>query len=333
VIPIGSKIFPAPKGAPAWGGGVTYHPSAPLPAIQRRAKDAQVTFNEGDDPAAAAAAARGADVVLVFANQWTTEGKDVSLTLSDNQDALIAAVAAANPNTVVVLQTGAPVLMPWLDQVGAVVEAWYSGSRGGEAIARVLAGEVNPQGRLPVSFPASERQLPRPELPGLKDVVPEDATGGGGMKPFDVRYDEGSDVGYRWFAKTGGAPLFPFGHGLSYTSFRYSGLTVKGGRTLTATFTVTNAGSHAGTDTPQVYLAEAPRRRQLRLIGWSKVALKPGESRQVTVTADPRLLASWDESGHGWRVAAGGYRLFVGPDAATPALGGSAALAAARLKP
>jgi beta-glucosidase len=332
VMPVGSKTFPAPKGAPSWGGGVVFHPSAPLAAIRGRAKG-EVTFLDGSDPAAAVAAAKGADVVLVFADQWASEGMDVSLTLSDNQDALIAAVAAANPRTVVVLQTGAPVLMPWAGSVPAIVEAWFPGSRGGEAIARVLFGETDAQGRLPVSFPASLSQLPRPELPGAKNFVVEGLTNTPPTKPFDIRYDEGSDVGYRWFAKTGQAPLFPFGHGLSYTTFRYSGLKVAGGKALSASFTVTNTGPRAGVDTPQVYLTDAPRRRQQRLIGWSKVALKPGERRIVTVTADPRLTASWNEAGHGWRVAAGTYRVFVGADAASPSLKGEAKLVAAKLKP
>jgi beta-glucosidase len=332
VMPVGSTTFAAPKGAPSWGGGVVFHPSPPLAAIKARAKG-QVVFNDGSDPVAAAAAAKGADVVVVFADQWASEGMDVSLSLSEGQDGLIAAVAAANPNTVVVLQTGAPVLMPWAGKVPAIVEAWFPGSRGGEAIARVLFGEVDAQGRLPVSFPASLSQLPRPELPGAKDFVVEGLTNTPPMKPFDIRYDEGSDVGYRWFAKTGAQPLYPFGRGLSYTSFRYSGLKVTGGKTLSAAFTVTNTGQRAGVDTPQVYLTDAGGRKQQRLIGWSKAALKPGESRTVTVSADPRLVASWDEPGHGWRIAPGTYRLIVGADAATPKLKGEAKLAAARLKP
>ena len=332
VMPVGSKSFPAPKGAPAWGGGIVFHPSAPLAAIKARAKG-QVVFNDGSDFAAAAAAAKGADVVVVFADQWASEGMDVSLSLADAQDGLIAAVAGANPNTVVVLQTGAPVLMPWAGQAPAIVEAWYPGSRGGEAIARVLFGEVDAQGRLPVSFPASLSQLPRPELPGAKDFVVEGLANAAPMKPFDIRYDEGSDVGYRWFARTGAQPLFPFGRGLSYTTFRYAGLKVAGGRTLSASFTVTNTGRRAGVDTPQVYLTDAAGRTQQRLIGWSKVALKPGETRTVRVSADPRLVASWDEPGHAWRVAAGIYRLFVGADAASPRLKGEAKLTAATLKP
>ena len=330
VIPLGSIKLPPPKGAPFWSAGVIYHPYPPLKAILARAHGAAVTYVDGTDPAAAAAAARDADVVIVFANQWASEAMDVSLTLQDNQDALISTVAAANPHTVVVLETGDPVLMPWLGQVGAVVEAWYPGANGGETIARVLYGEVNPSGRLPISFPASVDQLPHPVLPGSDQLVggTQDAT-----KPFEIHYTEGSDVGYRWYAKTGAAPLFPFGHGLSYTRFAYDHLTVKGGATVTVSFRVRNTGKRAGIDTPQVYLSAEPNRTQQRLIGWSRVALKPGESRVVTVSADKRLLANWNDAGHGWKVGAGTFKVFVGPDAATKTLTGSAKVAGATLRP
>jgi len=332
VIPLGSKTFPKPAGAPQWGGGQVYHPSAPLAAIKARAAGAEVSFDDGTDLARAAALAKSADVAVVFATQWSTEGMDIAARLDGEQDALIAAVAKANPTTVVVLETAGPVAMPWRSQVGAILEAWYPGGRGGEAIARVLFGEVNPQGRLPVTFPASEAQFARPVLPGADQHIVETLTPSA-PKPFEVRYAEGSDVGYRAFAKSGQRPLYPFGHGLSYTAFRYSGLRVTGGKTLAASFTVTNTGSRAGVDTPQVYLTAAPRRKQQRLVGWSKVTLKPGESRQVRVTAPQRMLADWDGKAHGWRLDGGTYDVAVGPDAATPALKGSATVAAAVLKP
>jgi len=236
---------------------------------------------------------------------------------------VIAAVAVANPRTVVVLESGVPNLMPWLGQAGAVVEAWYPGSRGGEAIANVLSGKVAPSGRLPITFPTALSQLSQPALPGAD--LPNETT------PFEIRYPEGSDVGYRGFAARGENPLFPFGYGLSYTAFRYAGLKVSGGKTLTASFTVTNIGPRAATDTPQLYLKAEPHRTQERLIGWSRVTLKPGESRTVTLTADPRLLANWAD--HGWKVDAGAYDLFVGSDATTPVLSGRAKLAGANLRP
>jgi beta-glucosidase len=334
VVPLGSIHFPAAKGAPAWTGGVVYHPSSPLKAIAARAGAGQAVWADGADPAAAAAAARSADIAVVFAGQWSTEAMDVPLELPDGQDALIEAVAAANPHTIVVLETGGPVLMPWLGKVAAVVEAWYPGARGGEAIARLLYGEIPAAGRLPVSFPAGEDELPRPRLPGLGlegpetfDVHQQDP------KPFDVDYSEGSDVGYRWYAKTGKTPLFPFGYGLSYTSFRYGDFKASGGQTVTVSFTVTNTGSRAGIDTPQVYLTRSPSRAQQRLIGFSRVELKPGESRRVTLTADRRLLADWDEKAHGWKISGGAYSLFVGSSAAEPAQTATAQVSAATLKP
>ena len=332
VIPLGSKTFPKPKGAPQWGGGQVYYPSAPLAAIKARAPSADVVFDDGADPAAAAALAKSADVVVVFATQWSTEGMDIAMALDGQQDELVAAVAAANPRTVVVLETAGPVLMPWRDHVGAIVEAWFPGARGGEAIGKALFGEINPQGRLPATFPASLDQLARPVLPGSDQHIVETLTPSTST-PFNVVYSEGSDVGYRAYAKSGQTPLYPFGYGLSYTTFRYSGLTVTGGKTLTASFTVINVSNVAGTDTPQLYLAAGPKRTQQRLIGWSKVALKPGEARKVTVTAPARMLANWDTGAHGWRVDGGAYKVFVGPDAATAALKGSAKVAAATLKP
>jgi beta-glucosidase len=330
VIPKGSIRFPKPKGGPEWGTGVIYHPSAPLAAIQARGADA--AFADGSDPAAAAELARRSKVAIVFVHQWATEAMDISMDLPDDQDALVEAVAAANPNTIVVLETGGPVFMPWLGKVKGVLEAWYPGSKGGEAIAKVLFGEVDASGRLPITFPASLDQLPRPKLPGAEVAVPE-GSGPGKTPPFDVVYTEGSDVGYRWFAKTGQRPVFPFGHGLSYTQFRYSGLEAKGGRDLTVSFTVSNTGKRAGIDTPQVYLTRGPDRTQQRLIGWKRVELKPGESQRVSIKADPRLLANWDEKAHGWRLGGGAYQLFVGPDAASPTLNGQAVLEAATLKP
>lgn len=332
VIPLGSKTFPKPKGAPQWGGGQVYYPSAPLAAIKARAPSADASFNDGSDPAAAAALAKTADVVVVFATQWSTEGMDVAMSLDDRQDELIAAVAAANPRTVVVLETAGPVLMPWRDRAGAILEAWYPGALGGEAIAKALFGEVNPQGRLPATFPASIDQLARPVLPGSDQHIVETLSPSA-SKPFAVVYSEGSDIGYRAHARSGQTPLYAFGYGLSYTGFRYSALKVVGGKALTASFTVTNTGKRAGTDTPQVYLTAGPKRKQQRLIGWSKVALKPGESRQVNVAASPRMLANWDAKTHGWRLDGGAYQVAVGPDAATASLKGSATVTAAELKP
>jgi beta-glucosidase len=222
--------------------------------------------------------------------------------------------------------------MPWLDKVGGVLEAWYPGAKGGEAIAKVLFGETDAAGRLPVTFPTGEDQLPRPELPGYKAAAPEGPTMTQGP-PLQVNYDEGSDVGYRWFAAKGIKPLFPFGYGLSYTGFSYGALTATGGKELSVSFTVTNTGSRAGIETPQLYLAKGPHRTQQRLLAFTRVALKPGDTRKVTLTADQRLLADWDEKAHGWRRDAGRYDIFVGPNAAAAALKGDVALTAGTLAP
>ena len=298
--------------APAtWPGPVVYHPSSPLKAIQARAPGARVIYNDGRDVVTAARAAADADVVVVFAQQWVGEALDaVSLSLPDQQDALIAAVAKANPRIVVVLETGGPVLMPWVAQTAAVLQAWYAGTSGGEAIARVLFGEVNPSGRLPAAFPASESQLPRPLLDG--DPKAED-------KRFSVDYHEGAAVGYKWFDLKGLKPLFPFGHGLSYTRFAYSGLAAsqKDGK-LQLRFKVTNTGAVKGKDVPQLYVApqgstwEAPK----RLAGWDKVELAPGESREVSVTVDPRLLAMYDSHSRSWHVTRGRYKVMLAHSAA-----------------
>jgi beta-glucosidase len=289
-----------------WPGPVVYYPSSPLRAIRAQAPGAQVTYHDGTDREAAARAAREADVAIVFAVQWTSESIDASLTLPDDQDALIAAVAEANPRTVVVLETGGPVLMPWAQRVPAILEAWYPGTEGGQAIANLLFGRANPSGRLPITFPRDESQLPRPRLDGVG--LPAGTR-------FSVDYFEGAAVGYRWYDARGLDPLFPFGHGLSYTSFDYDRLraTVEG-EDLVVSFRVENEGRLAGRDVPQVYVSpvaggwEAPR----RLAGFASVELAPGGEQSVTVRVDPRLLATWDNARREWRVAGGDYRVIVG---------------------
>jgi beta-glucosidase len=224
------------------------------------------------------------------------------MALDGNQDALIGAVGTANPNTVVVLETGGPVAMPWIDQAGAVLEAWYPGTAGGKAIANLLFGKANPSGRLPVTFARNVDQLPDPAQPHSGDVV----------------YKEGATVGYKWFDAKGIAPLFPFGHGLSYTRFVSEGLhAATPGGVLTATFTVRNTGARAGASVPQLYVApvaggwEAPK----RLAAFTKVALAPGTRKAVTLTVDPRLLATWDEAHHRWHIAGGAYKVMLADSA------------------
>jgi len=332
--------IPLTSGAAMSFARYTYHASSPLAAIRALAPDATVTYVSGDDPVAAAAAARAADVAVVFATQWTTEAQDVeTLALPDGQDATIAAVAGANRNTVVVLETGGPVLMPWIDSVPAVIQAWYPGQRGGEAIANILFGAVNPSGRLPITFPRSADQAPRPTVPGLEALKAVDAAaasnpGAGsatGLQPFAVEYVEGSDVGYRWYAREGKTPLFPFGYGLSYTRFGYGNVAVSDGAALSVSFDVTNTGARAGSDTPQLYV-EVPGSPR-RLAGFTKVNLAPGETRRVTIQAEPRIIADYDTALPGWRIAGGSYRLSIAHHALDHDLTAQADLQATTLQP
>ena len=318
--------IPTTAAADDWQA-VVLHPGPPVKAIAARAPGARVTFDSGAYPAFAAAKAKDADVAIVFATQWTTEGLDApDLSLPGAQDDLIAAVTAANPHTIVVLETGGPVLMPWLDKSAAVLEAWYPGIKGADAIADILFGDVNPSGRLPITFPASLEQTPRPKLDGLMGFEPG---------KIAVNYDiEGSDVGYRWYARQGLTPLFPFGFGLSYTSFRYDDLKLRSeGNTIHASFTVTNTGTRQGRDTPQLYVTARGKTKGQRLIGWANVDLAPGAGTRVTLDADPRLLADWSMPRHRWQMPAGRYDVTVNSSATLVALSGSTALEARYMAP
>ena len=319
----GSSMVTSPEGnavpglqPQAWPGPVTYQPSAPLAAMASRNKG-KVQYNDGHDLAAAARLAAQSDVAVVFVEQWTAESMDMpTMALPGNQDALIAAVAKANPKTIVVLETNGPVTMPWLGEVGAVMEAWYPGAAGGKAIARLLFGEVNPSGRLPVTWPRDESQLPRPVIQGSGfapiGIIPKG-------KPADqIDYNiEGADVGYRWFQRRNLTPLFAFGHGLSYTAFGYDHFTAKwsNGRLITS-FDVTNTGKRAGIDIPQIYITLPGSKQTRRLAGWQRLNLKPGETRHVQVGADPHILARYDESAHGWTRPAGQYLVELGHSSA-----------------
>ncbi|MGA9657982.1 MAG: beta-glucosidase [Asticcacaulis sp.] len=304
---------------------MNFHMSSPLKALKERLPNATIRFDTGRYPAEAARKAKAADLVIVFGNQWMAEGDDApNLNLPDGQDDLISALADANPHTVVVLQTGGAVSMPWLKKTPAVIEAWYSGQKGGEAIADVLTGAISPSGHLPVTFPVSIDQYPRAVIPGLD--TPEGQV-------FDVRYDEGADIGYRRFSALNQKALFPFGYGLSYTQFSYSDVKVTGGDTLNVSFKVTNTGKIRGKDAPQVYLEQTPNARTKRLIGFSKVDLATGESTTVSLTADSRLLSSFDVSTNSWVQAAGAYGITVAHDAEDAGLKSSTTLKAAKRKP
>jgi beta-glucosidase len=321
VTPPGGFAAVIPIGGPGLMGAsrnLYLLPSSPEAELKRLLPNAHIEFDPGMTPAESALLARRSDVVIVFGIRLEGEGFDLpDLSLPWGQDAVIDAVASANSNTIVVLETGNPVAMPWRDKVRAIVEAWYPGQAGGQAIAEVLTGTVNPSGRLPITFPADLAQTPRPELPGL---------GTPWGTPTTVRYDEGAEVGYRWFAKTHERALYAFGHGLSYTSFDYRDLEVRGGDTIVATFTVTNTGERNGVDVPQVYLTEAAGDERMRLLGFERVELQRQESRSVTVTADPRLLARYDGDARQWHITEGTYRIALGKAADDLVLTGEAPL-------
>jgi beta-glucosidase len=315
VVPPGGFAAVIPIGGPGLTGGLRnlyLLPSSPLDELKKQLPKAQIEFDPGISPAEAVLAARRADIAIVFAIRLEGEGFDsADLSLPWGQDAVIAAVSGANANTVVVLETGNPVSMPWRDSVNAIVQAWYPGQAGGQAIAEIVVGQVNPSGRLPITFPLDLDQTPRPEL--LDSGAPWGTSS-------TIRYTEGADVGYRWFARTGQVPMFAFGHGLSYTAFEYRDLVAAGDRTIEASFSVVNTGDRSGADVPQLYLTAAPGGQMLRLLGFERVELKPGESRRVTIRADPRLLARYDGGAGSWRIEPGGYAVAVGASAVSPRL-------------
>ena len=283
-----------------------YFPSSPVTALREMLPDAQIAFVTGYMAENAAAAAKSADMVIIFATKWEGEELDSgSIALPQGQDEMIARIAAANPNTVVVLETGNPVSMPWLDKVRAVVEAWYPGQEGGRAIADILTGRVNPSGRLPMTFPRTLETDPRPAIPGLD--LPARSN-------VDIPYSEGSEVGYRRRRTLEGA-LFPFGYGLSYTHFSHSPLAVSGDKDVTLHFTVRNEGDRAGSDVPQVYLVARKGKPLQRLVGFEKVQLAPGQSTTISMKVDNRLLADFVDGG--WDIPSGRYGFAVGHSAAT----------------
>lgn len=309
VYPVGGNAVPGLKPT-SWPGPVMYYPSSPLRAIQALAPQSQVRFASGEDRAAAAKLAANSDIALVFVTQWTTESEDASLTLADGQDALVETVAAANPRTVVVLETGGAVFMPWIAKVPAALQVWYPGTAGGEAIANLLFGKAEPAGRLPITFPRDASQFARASL------VEKDANG---KNTLQIHYDEGAAVGYKWFDSRKLVPLFPFGHGLTYSKLEYSELAAAlEGEQLFVQFAVKNAGEKPASDVPQVYVSpvaggwEAPK----RLATWQKVKLAPGSVSRQRLPVDPRLLATFDAQRHAWVIAPGSYRVMLGASSA-----------------
>jgi len=313
VVPVGGPAltFPAPC-PPCWGSQI-WDPSSPLQAIQALAPGVTVAFDDGTNSTSAAALAGASNVAIVFVSEWESEGMDLTdLNFSNNQDALVAAVAAANPHTIVVMENGGAQVMPWLANVSAVLEAWYPGQKGGEAIANILFGKVNPSGKLPITFPASVTDLPHPTI-----ATPPDQT-----TPFPVNYTEGFNVGYKWYEANGLTPLFPFGYGLSYTSFAFSNQQLTPGSPVTSgfqvSFNLTNTGLQAGAEVAQVYLGfpsgtgEPPK----RLVGWQKVVLQPQQMQTVMLTVNANdsshPLSYWDAASNSWLISAGQYSVYLG---------------------
>ncbi|MGC5167576.1 beta-glucosidase [Luteimicrobium sp. DT211] len=314
------------QGGSFGGGNACTNPVAPLDAITARAAQvgATVTYANGSDPAAAAAVAAKADVAIVFGYSKQGEGSDrTTLSLDNGGDALISAVAAANKKTVVILETGSATDMPWLASAKAVVEAWYPGEQQGTALAKLLYGDENFTGRLPMTFPKSLADTPTSapaQYPGVfADGTTTRPSGSSAIR--QVSYSEGLLVGYKWYDAKKIEPLFPFGYGLSYTDFAYNKVSVtkstNGTKPIKVSFLVTNAGPVRGTETSQVYLSlPGSTGEPVRLAGYAQTNPKVGKSQKVTVTIDPKSadlpLSYYEPASHSWTIAPGTYKVGVG---------------------
>ena len=320
-------------GGSSKGSGVPV-PVSPLEGIQKQAaaRGDRVLYADGSSQADADAVARASDVVVVVAGDSEVEGSDrpglgmrpglcpfpVCVNVPLDQDKMIEAAAAANPSTVVVISAGAPVAMPWLDKVKAVLDQWYAGVENGNALASIIYGEANPSGKLPQTFPRKLEDMPTPakeQFPGVDGKA---------------LYSEGLQVGYRWFDAKGIEPLFPFGFGLSYTTFRYDDLRVTPrGNGARVQFRITNTGGRTGAETGQVYVG-FPKRdgeppRQLK--GFEKVSLEGGRSKTVTVDLDARSFQHWNTTKNGWVATRGCYTIAVGGSSRDLPLSGAVPIA------
>lgn len=329
--PGGNAIMPPGQRATHWQDHVWF-PTSPLKALRAKLPAAKIDFDSGENVMAAENLAKKSDVAIVFAYQWESEGMDLpNLSLPDGQDELIERVAAANPRTIVVLETGTAVKMPWVDKVQGIVEAWYAGSSGHKALANVLTGEVNPTAKLAMTFPKSEEDLPHPTIPALS--YEDEGQGTGAVNgethvasKYSVDYAEGAKVGYKWYQAEHKPVLFPFGFGLSYTTYQYSRLKVEDeGQRYAAHFTVKNTGRRAGSEIAQVYvtLPDAAGEPYERLAGWQRVELQPGEEKTITVMLDPRALSIFDEQKNGWTLLPGSYHVVAGASSADTPLSGT----------
>jgi len=329
VDPPGGTPVPPPPPHDFFSAGIrpVWMRSSPLRALTEKMPSAKVSYISGDDLSVAVAAGKSADVAVVFAYQWESEAVDLpTLDLSPDQNKLIEAVAAANPKTIVVLETGSPATMPWIDKVAAVVQAWYPGIRGAEALANILTGTVNPTAKLAVTFPRSDADLPHPNLlqpppgslPDFSHLVADDSNIFNvlfqPLPAFQVNYVEELKVGYRWYDAEKKPVLFPFGFGLSYTTYQYSGLTATAGESTTVAFTVKNTGARRGTEIAEIYasLPQTAGEPPKRLIGWTRVQLAAGESKQVFVPINRDRLTIYDEASDSWKLVPGEYEISVG---------------------
>ncbi|HUA59754.1 MAG TPA: glycoside hydrolase family 3 C-terminal domain-containing protein [Verrucomicrobiae bacterium] len=281
---------------------------APLDGLQARAgSKIAIQLVDGSDLAKAAEAAKSADVAIVMVGDHASEGHDQDIKLSGNQDQLVETVAEANPRTIVVVKAGSAVAMPWLAKAPAVVDAWYPGEDDGNAVAAVLFGDVNPSGKLPVTFPKRLADSPI--------TTPEQYPGDAKVDGYDrvAHYTEGIFVGYRWYDTKSISPLFPFGYGLSYTTFSFGKFTAS---SAGVDFDVTNTGKRAGAEVAQVYIGKpgsaAVPEPTKELVGFQKVQLQPGETRHVHVGLSERSFSHWDVDTHSWKVTPGAYRILVG---------------------
>jgi beta-glucosidase len=339
-----------------FGGGSSqvkpYMTTTALQGIAARAARAgiTVTYDEGTNVQSAQTLAKRSDLAIVVAADTEAEGVDkpcmslipkcsggqatpanpeaTQLAFGD-QDSLTSSIATVNPNTVVVLETGAPVLTPWRESINALLEAWYPGEDGGTAIAKVLFGDVDPGGRLPASFPQREGDIPTAaggmaQYPGtinptsncnLETTLPTVP-----CPYYEETYSEGVMIGYRWYDKQRITPAYPFGFGLSYTHFRFSGLRIERGTSgepsASVSVTVTNTGTRTGWAAPELYISlpslpgvpEPPR--QLR--GFAKLQLAPAQSRRVTMPLDARAFSYWSDTANAWQIAPGCDMIEVG---------------------
>ena len=311
-------IGPYAAKAMSGGGGsshvVPLYTVEPVAGIQKLAgADVKVTFDNGENISNAVALAKSADAAIVMVGDRESEGRDHAITLANGQDELVEAVAAANPHTIVVLKTGSAILMPWINQAPAILEAWYPGQEDGNAVAAVLFGDVNPSGKLPLTFPKQLSDLPA--------NTPEQYPGVDGV----VKYTEGIFVGYRHYDAQNIEPLFPFGFGLSYTTFGYKNLSVSAHKislkhnpspTVTIEFDVTNTGKRAGEEIAELYIglpstADVPQPPK-QLKGFKKISIKTGKTRHIRLRLDARALSYWNMANHDWEILPGTYRVMVG---------------------